>query len=100
MVLILNVLLKQNIVENSLLISSGATGTLGLILTVLYAISVKPKFNQIMLFILCISTTFSAIVFMAFDLPYKLILGGVSIPLFLVLCGLWIYVKYSKIEVK
>ena len=99
-VLALNIASKMFLGEDSFMISAYGTGLLGLILIILYSIALKPKLNQFLLFITCIGVTFWAIVAMTYDLPCKKILAGVSIPLFLTLCGMWIYVKYSKQEVK
>jgi len=99
-VVILNVLAKQVLLENALFISSIGTVVLGVLLTALYTISLKPKLNQFLLLVFCIAVTFGAILFMTFDLPYKKVLAGVSVPFFLTLCGMWIYTKYSKVEVK
>ena len=99
-VVVLNVLIKQFLPENALLLSSVGTGALGVLLTVLYSISLKPKLNQFLLLVFCIAVTFGAVVFMTFDLPYKKILAGVSVPFFLTLCGMWIYTKYAKEEIK
>jgi len=99
-VLILNIVTKSYFPERSFTYSLIGTVILGLILVVLYIINLKPKFNQLLLLIVCISVTFASILFMTYDLPYKLWVAGVSIPLFLTLCGMWIYTKYSKIEVK
>lgn len=99
-VILLNVLCNMFITENPLLVSAGGTGILGLVLIILYAVSLKPKLNQLVLLVVCIGINFWAVVAMTHDLAFKTLLAGVSVPLFLTLCGMWIYVKYAKIEIK
>lgn len=99
-ILALNVASKMYLGDHAFMVSAYGTGLLGLVLIILYSISLKPKLNQLLLLIACLGITFWAIVAMTYDLPYKKVLAGVSIPLFLTLCGMWIYVKYSKVEVK
>ena len=99
-VVFVNTYIKTSISENSLLIGSAATAAIGVLLTLVYSIKLKPKFNQFFVFVFCLSISFSAIVFMSFNLEYKGVLAGVAVPCYLVLTGMLIYLKFVKEEVK
>ena len=101
------VLIAANIVIKNYLcpclglqVSAGFMGVLGVLLTTLYAIKLKAAVNQILVFIVCISFSFASIVFYIYELPYKSVVGFISIPLVLILCGMWIFTKFSKTEIK
>lgn len=72
---------------------------LGFGFTMLYAIALKPKINQLILFIISIGLTFAAPVFYVYDLAYKNLIGFLSVPFILFLCGMWIFTRFAKEEV-
>lgn len=75
-----NILIK-NLVECPCLasqVSAAGMAGLGILISVIYAIKLKPAINQLLLFILCIGTTFASIVFYVYNLPYKNVLGIIS----------------------
>jgi hypothetical protein len=81
-------------------VSFATMGGLLIGLTGLYFLKLKPKLNQIILFFLSCGFAFSSIVFFVYDLPYKKLVGGISLPLILVFCAMWLYTRFKDKEVK
>lgn len=101
LLIVANVLIKNNFCHPlGLQLSAGFMGGLGVLLTVLYAVKLKAALNQTLVFFVCISFSFASIVFYIYNLPYKNIVGFISLPLVLILCGMWIFTKFSKTEIK
>ena len=100
-IIVANVLIKNNVscVNQALYISTGFMVVLGFLISILYAIKLKPVFNQLGVLIVCIAASFATIVFYVYDLPYKNILAFISLPLVMVLCGMWTYARFAKEEV-
>ena len=95
-----NVLISIFLEEDIALFAGiGASSTIGVLLTILYSILLKPKLNQVLLFIFCLAITLAGIIFMVFDLSYKAWVAGASVPFLLVLCGMWVYAKFVNKEV-
>lgn len=86
--------------EDGLLISLVTTIVSALIMTIFYAIKLKAVVNQVILFFICLSFLMSSLITFIFDLSCKNTVGAISIPLVLVLCGMWIYTGFAKEEIK
>ena len=101
LLIVANVLIKNNFCHPlGLQLSAGFMGGLGVLLTALYAVKLKAALNQTLVFLVCIIFSFASIVFYIYDLSYKNIVGFISLPLVLILCGMWIFTKFSKTEIK
>lgn len=81
------------------LISTFTMMGLGFGVTMLYALALKPKINQLILFILSIALALAAPVFYVYDLAYKNLIGFLSVPFILLLCGMWIFTRFAREEV-
>lgn len=96
----INVGIKTYVVDNALTVSVISMSAIGILLTVLYAVKLKAVLNQILVFLVCIGFTLGSMIPYIYDLACKNTVGFISLPLFLVLCGMWIYTKFSKTEIK
>jgi hypothetical protein len=85
---------------DGLIIGLVATIVLTLGLTIFYSIKLKAALNQSILFGVCLGFLLSSITAFVFDLSCKNIVGAISIPLVLVLCGMWIYTGFVNEEIK
>ena len=96
-----NVIIKEYLCPClGLYVSLGAMGGLSVLLTIIYAVKLKPALNQIILFLVSVNLTLASIVTFVYDLPCKKMVGFVSIPFVLFLCGMWIYTRFDKVEIK
>lgn len=86
--------------ENGLLFSITFSVVVVLSLSLVYVIKLKPAVNQAIIFILNLSVFMASLVAYMFNLPYKNLLGGISIPFVLVLVGMWIYTGFLKEDIK
>jgi hypothetical protein len=86
--------------EDGLLISLVTTVVSALIVTIFYAVKLKAALNQVVLFFICLCFLMSSLITFIFDLSCKNTVGAISIPLVLVLCGMWIYTGFAKEEIK
>jgi ABC-type Mn2+/Zn2+ transport system permease subunit len=85
---------------DGLIIGLVATIVLTLGLTIFYSIKLKAALNQSILFGVCLGFLLSSITAFVFDLSCKNTVGAISIPLVLVLCGMWIYTGFVNEEIK
>ncbi len=86
--------------ENGLLFSIIFSAVVVLGLSLVYIIKLKPAVNQAIIFMLNLSVFMASLVAYMFNLPYKNLLGGISIPFVLVLVGMWIYTGFLKEDIK
>ena len=86
--------------EQGLLVSLVVTVVSVLAVTVFYVVKLKAALNQAILFFICLGFLMSSLIAFIFDLSCKNTVGAISIPLVLVLCGMWIYTGFAKEQIK
>jgi hypothetical protein len=98
---LINVFIKELVC--SCIADQVAFATMGGLLfssSIYYYFKVKPVLNQFILYVLNAGLCLASMVFYVFDLPYKHLIGSVSLPVFLVFCGMLIYTKFVNEPMK